>query len=76
MDILIIKDTHHLEMADMLFKVLWQDIRQNRYVFSTRASRCLIQCEAPIPLTIDGEYGGKLPLEIVFLNKALTVFIP
>lgn len=76
MDIILIKNCGPIDMADMFFKVLWQDIQQNRNVMVLKAQRCRIASDVDIPLSIDGEFGGHLPLEITFENKALTVYAP
>lgn len=75
MDILIIKRCSHLDLAGLFFKVLSHDFRNDRNITKLTCESCKIECDADIPISIDGERGVGLPYDIRFINKALTVFV-
>lgn len=75
MDIVLIKDCNHIDLANMFFKVLSNDLLKNKNVKLIRTKSCIIESNLDIPVSVDGEKGASLPLKVDFLNKALTVFI-
>jgi diacylglycerol kinase (ATP) len=74
MDILLVKNCPHVEMAGLFFKVLNYDFVNDRNVRWLRTKKCRIEGDAGFHLSIDGEEWKGLPINIEFLNKKLKVF--
>ena len=75
MDIMIIKNGSHIDLAAMFFKVLSNDFHDDKHVTKLKARHCSIKSSSPITLSIDGEKGASLPVNVNFMNKALKVFV-
>jgi len=75
MDILLIKSCKHIDMAGLLIKALRNESLNDRNVIKLTANRCVIEGDKDISLSIDGEKGDGLPIEVKFLNQALDVFV-
>lgn len=75
MDILVIKNCSHIDLAGLFFKVLSNDSLNDKNVAKLRTRSCVIECGCDIPVSVDGEKGTDLPLEVSFVNKALEVFV-
>ncbi len=75
MDIMLIKRCNHIDLASLFFKVLSNDFHKDKNVVKLRASSCRIEGKKDIDLTIDGEKGEGLPMNVKFINKALKVFV-
>jgi len=76
MDIILIKNCTHIDLAAMFFKVLSNDSLNDRHVMILRSKTCEIKSSNPVPLSIDGERGPDLPISVRFINKAIKVFVP
>lgn len=76
MDIVIIKNCSHIDLASLFFKVLSRDSINNRNVQILRTSQCEIEASENISLSVDGEKGPPLPIKVKFVNKTLRVFVP
>ncbi|GAE90315.1 YegS/Rv2252/BmrU family lipid kinase [Acetivibrio straminisolvens] len=74
MDIVIIKDCRKIELAGILYKVISNELQSDKHVVTIRTDRCTIKSSKEIILSIDGEKGPALPVEVRFINKALKVF--
>ena len=75
MDIVLIKNCHPLDLANLAFSVMSSNSLKNKNVLSLKTKNCTIEGNNNILLTFDGEEGCCLPLNIEFINKALKVFI-
>ena len=75
MDILLVRNCLHVEMAALFFKVLHNDFVNDRNVMWLRTSKCRIEVTAT-NLSIDGEEWKGLPIDIEFLHRRLKVFAP
>ncbi len=75
MDIILIKNCSHLDLASIFFNVISRSCLNNRYVLKLKASRCTIESDTKITLSLDGEKGAELPISVRFINKALKVFV-
>ncbi len=77
MDILIVKDCSNIELAGLFFKVLssgaYNDDDKNIVKLKTKS--CRIKSSRKIQLSIDGEAGPTLPIEVSFVNRALSIFV-
>ena len=73
MDIVLIKDCYHIDLAALFFKVLTNDFINDKNVITLKTRTCQIHADEEIPLTVDGEKAGGLPISVKFLNKALRV---
>lgn len=75
MDIILIKNCSHVDLAGLFFKVLSNESLTDKHVIKTRASRCLIESSSPIILSVDGEKWEPLPQELRVYHKGLRVFV-
>ncbi len=75
MDIVLIKSCSHIDLATLFFKVLSNDSLNDRHVVKLTAKNCVIKSDGEVGISVDGEKSSGLPLEIKFINKALSVFI-
>lgn len=73
MDIVLIKDCYHIDLAALFFKVLTNDFINDKNVVRIKTKTCHINADEEILLTVDGEKAGRLPISVRFLNKALRV---
>jgi len=75
MDIVLIKSCNHIDLASLFFKVLSNDVHKDKNVMKLKAKSCRIEGNTDVNLSIDGEKGEGLPIDVKFINKALKVFI-
>jgi len=75
MDIVIIKNCWHIDMAGILLKVLANDLMRDKNIISFKAQKCTIEGDINVALTLDGERGPDLPISVEFINKRLSVFV-
>lgn len=75
MDIVLVRNCPHIELAGLLFRVLSNDFISDRNVEWLRTNECTIEGSGRVALSIDGEDGGGLPISVKFINKLLKVFI-
>lgn len=77
MDIMLVRNCSHIDLAGLFFKILNNDATtfQNKYITKMQAKTCTIESDSNVSVSIDGEEGRGLPLEIRFINKALKVFV-
>jgi YegS/Rv2252/BmrU family lipid kinase len=75
MDIVLIKNCLHLDLAALFFKVLSRDLTTDKNITKLTAKKCVIESDRSIPTSIDGEKGGELPIEVRFVKKALKIFV-
>jgi len=76
MDIILVKNCSHIDLAAIFFKVLSNEAMNDRNVTILQSKNCLIKGNKEVLTTVDGEKGPGLPLEIRFLNRMLGVFAP
>ncbi|NSW90640.1 MAG: YegS/Rv2252/BmrU family lipid kinase [Firmicutes bacterium] len=75
MDIIIIKNCWHIDVAGILLKVLANDLLSHKSIISLKAKFCVIEGDSNVALTLDGEKGPGLPISVEFINKHLSVFV-
>lgn len=75
MDIVLIKNCSHIDLASLFFKVLSNDSLKNKNVIMLRSKTCTIEGRKGVDISIDGEKGSELPLTVRFIHKALEVFV-
>ena len=75
MDILLIKNCSHMDLANLFFKVVSHESLNDRNVIRLKAKSCLIESKVDVAVSVDGEKGPGLPASIRFINKALNVFV-
>ena len=75
MDIVLIKNCNHIDLAGMFFNVLSNDYLNNKNVMKLTTKSCTIKGNKQINLSVDGEKGDGLPANISFINKAIRVFV-
>lgn len=74
MDIVLVKNCSHIDLAGIFFSVLSNSGINNKNVIIITTDRCTISGSQDIVLSIDGEKGPCLPVSVRFINKALKVF--
>jgi len=74
MNIVLIKSCSHIDLASLFFKVLSNDYLNNKNVIKLKAKSCFIESKNILNLSVDGEKGDELPIDVRFINKALKVF--
>lgn len=75
MDIVLLKNCLHIEMASLLFKVLNNDFINDRNVKWLRTQKCTIEGDRGFFLSVDGEKWKGLPITIEFIRQILKVFV-
>lgn len=75
MDILLLKNCLHIELAGLLFKVLNNDFINDRNVLWLRTKKCSIEGDPGFSLSVDGEEWKSLPISIQFIRQILKVFV-
>jgi len=76
MDIIIIKNCYHIDLANLFFRVLSQESLNNRHALRLKARECYIEGPDNVVLSVDGEKGPFLPVKVKFLHKSIRVFVP
>ncbi len=74
MDIALIKNCKHIDLASIFFKVLSNESINSKHVITLKAKSCKIKADKDMILSVDGEKGPNLPVNIKFIKKALNVF--
>ena len=74
MDIVLVKDCSHIDLAGIFFSVLSNSGINNKNVIIITTNSCTINGPQDIVLSIDGEKGPCLPVSVRFINKALKEF--
>lgn len=75
MDILLLHNCLHIELAGLLFKVLNNDFLNDRNVIWLRTKDCTIEGDGGFSLSVDGEKWKGLPISIQFIKQILKVFV-
>ena len=76
MDMVIIKNCYHIDLANLFFRVLSQESLNNKHALRLKAKECYIEGPEDVFLSVDGEKGPSLPVKIKFLQKKIKVFVP
>lgn len=75
MDIIIIKNCAHIDLANLFFRVLCQEEMNSKYAQRLTTKQCFISGPSSVHLSVDGEKGPALPVKVNFIQKALNVFV-
>ena len=75
MDIIIIKNCAHIDLANLFFRVLSREPINNKYALRLTAKECTIVGPDNVQLSVDGEKGPILPVKVKFLHQTLKVFV-
>ncbi len=75
MDIALIKNCKHIDLASIFFKVLSNESINSKNVITIKAKTCEISSDREMILSVDGEKGPNLPVKVRFIRKALKVFV-
>ena len=75
MDIVLIKSCSHIDLAGVFFSVLSNETLNNKNIVNLRAKSCIIKGSSDVSLSIDGEKGTGLPINVRFIHSALKVFV-
>lgn len=75
MDIIIIKNCWHIDLAGILIKVLANELARDKNIINLKAKKCSIEGNDDVALSLDGEKGPNLPITVEFINKKLSVYV-
>lgn len=75
MDIVLLRNCLHIELAGLLFKVLNNDITNDRNIRWLKTKKCVIEGDQGFCLSVDGERWKTLPITIEFIRQVLKIFI-
>jgi diacylglycerol kinase (ATP) len=75
MDIIIIKNCAHIDLANLFFRILSREPVSNKYAVRLTSRECTIVGPDNVVLSVDGEKGPLLPVNIKFIPQALKVFV-
>ncbi|QNB45010.1 YegS/Rv2252/BmrU family lipid kinase [Thermanaerosceptrum fracticalcis] len=75
MDIVLIKNCAHIDLANLFFRVLSRESLNDKNVTILKSRTCKISGSSEVLLSVDGEKGPALPINVRFINKALKVFV-
>ncbi|MGI6606166.1 MAG: YegS/Rv2252/BmrU family lipid kinase [Peptococcia bacterium] len=75
MDIVIIKNCAHIDLANLFFRILSREPVSNKYAVRFTSRECTIAGPDNVLLSVDGEKGPLLPVKIKFIPQALKVFV-
>jgi len=76
MDILLVKSCMYIDLAALFFKMLANDVLNDKNIISLKTSMCVIEGSKDVVVTIDGEKWDGLPINVKFIKRALKIFIP
>jgi diacylglycerol kinase (ATP) len=76
MNLLLIKNCSHIDLANLFLKILGHKPLNDQYVTRIKATKCSLTCTENIDISIDGEQWYKLPKQIDFIHQHLHVFTP
>lgn len=75
MDILMVKNCSHIDLAGLFLKALGKEPLEDKNIIKLRTSACRIESKSEIILSVDGEKGMPLPVDVEFKHKVLRVFV-
>jgi len=75
MDIVLIKDIAHIELANLFLRIFTHDSINDKYARRLKARYCSIESDNNVILSVDGEKGPALPISVEFIHRALEVFV-
>lgn len=76
MELILIKECSYLDLANMLIRLLSKGLTTDPNVIHIPFSSCTLEGPADHYVSLDGEDGGRLPIRVEVLHKALEVFVP
>ena len=74
MDILIFKDKNPIEITDSLFKMISGGEFKDDNVVRIRTKSCVIECDASISTTVDGEVGPAFPMKLDMKKQLVKIY--
>jgi diacylglycerol kinase (ATP) len=75
MDIVLIRKCNQIELANLFFKLMSNNFSADKNVINIRTKSCRIESQQEIVLSIDGEKGKVLPIEVEYLQRYLKVLV-
>ncbi len=76
MDIVMVKNCSHIDLASLFFKVISREALPDTHVVKMKADECTLECEKHVQFSVDGEEGKGVPKKIRFIHRGLSVFVP
>lgn len=74
MDILIFKNAKPIEITDSLLKFVSGGDFKDENVVRIKTSECVIECDADISTTVDGEKGPAFPMKLEMKKQAIQIY--
>lgn len=75
MDIIIIKNCANIDLANLFFRILSREPISDKHVLRLKTRECTISGPDNVLLSVDGEKGPTLPVNVKFISHALKVFV-
>lgn len=75
MNIVLVKSCSNIDLMGLFFKLLngtWED---DPNIIFIRTDKCSMNYDKTVEVTIDGEKGKSLPVDIEIINKGMSVFM-
>ena len=76
LDVTVVRELRLWQLVAALPRLYDGSIRAHPRVWSARVQRLAADADAPVPVEIDGEPLGRLPIEIDVVPRALRLLIP
>ncbi|MDK3159439.1 diacylglycerol kinase family lipid kinase [Kamptonema cortianum] len=76
LDICLFKSQKHIDLLRYFHGALFKNLSRMKDVVYAKASSARIQSEKEIPIEIDGEFSGALPVEFSVQKAGLRVIVP
>lgn len=77
MELVLIKEATTIENLSLFRTILaGEDIRTHKNVKVLQGKEFLLECDEPMPITLDGEKGPDCPLKVEVIHEAVQVYVP
>lgn len=77
MELILVKESNPIELANLFFSMLKNENKINSdKIIVLKGNEFDIYCDETINISIDGEKGPSLPMNVKVLEKAIEIFIP
>ncbi len=76
MDIVIIKNCLNVELVNLFFKAVTNNLLDDKNVIHIKAKNCTVDSDKNIVLSVDGEKGDALPVSFEVVPNKLRIYVP
>jgi YegS/Rv2252/BmrU family lipid kinase len=74
-DILLFKNAKPMELANIFLKMVSSDLPNDRNIVYFRAKECRLKSDKKVQISIDGEQGPSLPVEVRCIQPGIRFFV-